>query len=95
MNNELQQKRLLFAVKRAETGLEIKPENLIVKARQNSGRKCKNAREEFSYLRNNVIVNVNGVLLEENVQITSKLLTKSMQRVIAENSKAEENTLSA
>ena len=95
MNNELEQKRLIFAVARAEKGLEIKPENLVAKATRVSGHKCQTARDEFSYLRNNTIVNIDNALLEENAQITSSLLMKSTQRVIAEASKSEENILSA
>ena len=94
MNNELEQKRLIFAVARAEKGLQIKPENLVVKARKNSGRKCQNAREEFSYLRKNAIVSIDNAILDANTKVTSKLLTKSVQRVIAQGAE-KETTISA
>ena len=56
MNNELEQKRLKFAVGRAETSLGIKSENLIVKSMGISGRRCQNGREEFAFHRNEHIV---------------------------------------
>ena len=95
MNNRLQQKRLLFEVARKKRRLVLTPKDVIVNENPNPSYRCKNGREEFSFIRNNSIININNVLLEENTQITPELLKKSTQRVIAEHAKTNETTLSA
>ena len=95
MNNELERKRLLFAIARGERSLQFKPENLVAKARRVSGHKCQDARQEFSYLRNQAIVSVDNEMLNANTKITPALLKRSTQRVIAESAKVAETNLSA
>ena len=95
MNDKLQQKRLLFEVARKKRGLVLGINDVIVNENPNPSYKCKNGREEFAFIRNNSIINIDNVLLEKNTRITSELLIKSTQRVIAEHAKTEENTLSA
>ena len=95
MNNELEQKRLLFAVGRAGKSLEIKTENLVVKARGISGRKCQNGREEFAFHRNEHIVEYDNEMLSANTKITSKLLARSVKRVVDKNLTSKEASLSA
>ncbi len=95
MNNGLQQKRLLFEVARKKRQLKLDPRDVIVNENPNPGYRCKNGREEFAFLRNNVIVNTDAVLLKNNEKVSSELLQESIRRVIDENSKTEERTLSA
>lgn len=95
MNNGLQQKRLLFEVARKQKQLALTPKDVIVNKNPNPSYRCKNGREEFAFIRNNSIINIDNVLLEENTRITPELLIKSTQRVIAEHAKTNESTLSA
>jgi len=89
MNNELEQKRLLFAVARAKKSLEIEPENLIVKTRRNTSSNCKNGREEFTYLRSKATLDIDAQMMKEKTEINSKILAKSVKRVIAGRRTAE------
>ena len=95
MNDALIQKRLKFAVNRVEAGFKVEPGSLIVKAKRNPGHKCKDGRDEFAFNRNNNIVKADAIMLEANKEINAELLYMSFKRLIAENSKSNDTTLSA
>ena len=95
MNSKLEQNRLLFAIARKKRELELTREDVIVNGNPNTGSRCQNAREEFSYLRSEAIVETNNKLLNENKTITPSLLKKSIKKVIEERAKENESTLSA